>query len=669
MKSKNDRIRQALNMYCYLIVAMVSFVLLTASFSLALEGNSKEITDKAIVPDDRYIVRFRNYVEDHPAVARALARRHRFATGHIYRRVLKGFSARFPAKIKQILERRPDIAYIERDRKFYTTAQTIPTGIDRMDAELRFTGTDADVDIAIIDTGIDLDHPDLKVAGSTNCARFGGCLDGGGNDGHGHGTHVAGTAAAMHNNLGVVGVAPGARLWAVRVLNNNGSGWTSWIIAGIDWVTEHADTIEVANMSLGGQGFSNAMREAIQESVAQGVVYIVSAGNDSRDIYGSDGRFGTSDDFVPAAYPEVATISAFADSDGSSGGTGPDTSRGPDDSFASFSNFSGSVTAGNPVTSPGAAIDLMCPGVDIFSTYRNGQYATFSGTSMASPHAAGLAALWIAQNGRASDAAGVYTIRQALIDAGVDQGTAGGLALANDPDPNPERLGFAGSVEPIIDLSVVAVEAPESVVVGDIADITVTVRNVGTEDVTDSIEVNLVYDDVISFETQTIDGLAVGQSAELIFEWDTEGVQEGFYTLTATVAFDDENASNNDMAVEMEVRLQGLPDTIHIGDLDGSSRYVFWTIWAARVTMAIHDTDHNPVPAATVYGVFSDGPSVFQCTTNSNGQCSVVGYQWFLNALTFTVTDVYHVDLDYEPADNHDPEGDSNGTSITVFRP
>ncbi|UCD80046.1 MAG: S8 family serine peptidase [Desulfobacterales bacterium] len=668
MKLKKDRISQTSCRFCCWIAIVISIGLLTASLSIAQRDKPRQITEQVVAPD-RYIVRLRDYVQDPPAAAHDLARRHRFAVGHVYRRVLRGFSARMPQAVARILERHPDVAYIEPDRKYYAIAQTLPTGVDRMDAGPEFTSSDVDADIAIIDTGIDLTHPDLNVAGSTNCALFGGCLDGGGNDGHGHGTHVAGIAAAMNNDFGVVGVAPGARLWAVRVLDNNGSGWTSWIIAGIDWVTEHAGTIEVANMSLGGQGFSSAMREAIRESVAQGVVYIVAAGNNSQDVYGSDGRFGTSDDFVPAAYPEVAAISALADSDGNAGGMGPATSYGPDDSFATFSNFSRSVTAGNPVSSPGAAIDLLCPGVNIFSTYRNGQYATFSGTSMASPHAAGLAALYIAQNGRPADANGVYAVRQALIDAGIDQDVAEGLAVSSDPDKNPERLGYAGSAEPITDLSLAAIEAPDTVMVGETVNITVTVKNVGIYDVVSTFEVSLAIEDVVTFIPQPINGLPAGQSVDLTFEWNTAGVQAGLYTLTAAVEFTDDKASNNDMAVEVEVREQGLPNTVHIGDLDGSSRNLFWSIWAATVTITVHDTDHNPVPAATVYGVFSDGSSVFQCTTGTNGHCSVQGYQWFLNALTFTTTDVYHVDLDYEPADNHDPDGDSNGTSITVFRP
>src|SRR5207248_2384202 len=252
------------------------------------------------------------------------------------------------------------------------------------------------VDIAILDTGI-APHLDLNIY--TNVSFISGQTI----DGNGHGTHVAGIAAALDNGDGVVGVAPGARLWGVKVMDDAGDGTSTSVIQGIDFVTQHAGQIEVANLSFVGIGSSAALRQAISNSVAQGVVFVVSAGNDGRDVYGPDGVFGTLDDAIPAAYPEVMTVSALSDLDGVASA---------DDALAFFSNYSRSVVAGNPVTSPGAAIDLAAPGVNISSTYLNGGYATMSGTSMAAPHVAGAAALYIAAHGRATTAAGVTAIRQ-----------------------------------------------------------------------------------------------------------------------------------------------------------------------------------------------------------------------------------------------------------------
>src|SRR2546425_10168202 len=141
-------------------------------------------------------------------------------------------------------------------------------------------------------------------------------------------------------------------------MDNTGSGTTATVIQGIDFVTQNAGQIEVANLSFGGIGYSAALRLAISNSVAKGVVFVVAAGNDSRDVYGPDGLQNTADDSIPAAYPEVMTVSALYDLDGV---------PSSEDALASFSNYSRNVVAGNPVTSPGAAIDLAAPGVNIVS--------------------------------------------------------------------------------------------------------------------------------------------------------------------------------------------------------------------------------------------------------------------------------------------------------------
>jgi len=244
------------------------------------------------------------------------------------------------------------------------------------------------------------------------------------------------------------------------VLDEYGGGTIGSVICGVDFVTANAGDIDVANMSLGGTGRSDNLRSAISGSVDEGVVYVVAAGNDKKDIYGSDGTFETSDDAIPAAYPEVATVSAMGDSDGEPGGYGLDipTGWGPvrDDAIAvAFTNYSAYVVGSNPVNSSGKAIDLAAPGAGVFSTYKDGGTDTKSGTSMAAPHAAGAAALYVAENGRdvnndgTIDGADVAAVRQALIDNGQPQ-TGWQTGNTEDPDGYRERLVQVGpSVLPL----------------------------------------------------------------------------------------------------------------------------------------------------------------------------------------------------------------------------
>jgi subtilisin len=289
----------------------------------------------------------------------------------------------------------PLVDFVARDRVAEASGQATPPGIRRIDADVSSTragnGTDAvDADVAILDSGI-YEHKDLNVAGGADCS---GRDTGTWSDGDGHGTHVAGTAAARDNGTGVVGVAPGARLRAVKVLNNQGSGSFGDIICGIDWVTARADTIEVANMSLGatvegaddsGCGWTlnsaaAAMNRAICRSVDAGVFYAVAAGNSSIN-FAND---------VPASFDQVLTVTAMADFDGKPGGDTITVCEGEtDDRFASFSNWTTTGSPDEPHT-------IAAPGVCIRSTWNNGRYKSISGTSMASPHVAGTAALCIA---------------------------------------------------------------------------------------------------------------------------------------------------------------------------------------------------------------------------------------------------------------------------------
>jgi subtilisin len=323
---------------------------------------------------------------DVDGVAAEHGRAYGASVSNLYHAALKGYAATIPEARLADVQRDPRVAFVSEDRAVEAVAQTLPTGIDRIDAEQStgFSPTAWGISVAVIDTGSG-PHSDLNIVGGKNC-QTGKSY----NDGNGHGTHVAGTIGAINNTAGVVGVAPGIPIYSVRVLNNQGSGSWSSVICGIDWVTQNAAGlhIKVANMSLGGGGSDDgncgntnkdAMHKAICGSVTAGVTYVVAAGNSNVD-------FAT---FVPAAYDEVLAVTAVADFNGLPGGTAAPTCRSDvDDTPADFSNFTavGSSDEGHTIAAPG---------VCIYSTWKGGGYNTISGTSMASPHVAGTAALCI----------------------------------------------------------------------------------------------------------------------------------------------------------------------------------------------------------------------------------------------------------------------------------
>ena len=248
-----------------------------------------------------------------------------------------------------------------------------PTGIRRIVAAKGNLVRQKAVDnVAVIDSGANLSHPDLNVVSGKDCVDLGTPAE----DGNGHGTHVSGTIGAKNNGAGVTGVAPGTRIYAVRVLNNAGSGSFAQIICGIDWVTANAATknIEVANMSLGGAlggaqsacpGTSDAMHLAICNATDANtnVTFVVAAGNSAWDF-----DFVPNPD-VPAAYKEVLTVTAMSDSDGKPGALGaPPSCRSDafDDREAPFSNFAH--------TAAGRAHTIDAPGTCIQSTWLAGGY-------------------------------------------------------------------------------------------------------------------------------------------------------------------------------------------------------------------------------------------------------------------------------------------------------
>ena len=383
------------------------------------------------------IVVFSDAVGDPGSLAAELGRAHGFSPRHVYTSALRGFAATLPNAALAALERNPNVLAVELETVQQVATDTLPTGIDRIDEDMLLPGlqtsdgVDVNADVAIIDTGI-YRHAELEVAGGYNATsrNRNDWLDG-----NGHGTHVAGTVAAADDGSGVVGVAPGARVWAVRVCKTGRTCLTGDMVAGIDWIAQRkaeandgaADgdagvDFVVANMSHTSSDEAvpcptqNAVHRAVCGLVATGVVFAQAAANDNR---------------VKNAYPEVLSVSALADFNGKPGGGAAATCRNDiDDTRADFSNY-------------GPTTDIAAPGVCIRSTWNDGGYAVLSGTSMASPHVAGAVALYLYRNQLppARTATDVDQIESAIIGAALAQSHACGYY--ND------KAGV-GSAEPLL---------------------------------------------------------------------------------------------------------------------------------------------------------------------------------------------------------------------------
>ena len=380
----------------------------------------------------RFIVIFKEgVIRDMPEQAiEAFARRPGVATRHVFTHAAKGFAADLSDEALETLKRDPRVAYIEQDQVVWidqkrkpgggssggsTSSQIIPWGITRIGLGTPVAGS-VNVDVAIIDTGIQTNHPDLNVVGGAN---FTGGSTTAYADANGHGTHVAGTVAAKNNTVGVVGVAPGARLWAVKVLGSNGSGTVSAVIAGVDWVTANASTIEVANMSLSTSN-STTLKAALDRAVAAGVTITVSAGNASTDTrnYSPANSLNTG----------VITVSSM-----NSAGVMATTSN----SGLNYADDSGLENG----------VDVIAPGEAVISTYINSGYASLSGTSMAAPHVAGAAALCKVQNPEYSPADVKQAIMMSPPTGFWNVGAAGIFGLAPWRATSGDRDGF---YEPLI---------------------------------------------------------------------------------------------------------------------------------------------------------------------------------------------------------------------------
>ena len=580
-----------------------------------------------------------------------------------YGTALYGFAGSVPAGRIEALRRDPRVAFVEPDGIHSIDVQVLPTGIDRIEVERTPAGgidgsggVQVPLDVAIFDTGIDPGHPDLNVAGGMNFTSRKAAAWA---DDNGHGTHVAGTVGALDNGIGVVGVAPGVRLWAVKVCRSNGQCYESERIAGMDWVAERKASgvidFVAANSSIGFTGDSQscvddptpgALHLAACHLVDEGVVLSMSAGNSA---------------VLREAWPETIVVSALADFDGRAGHNGLPTCRSDqDDTLADFSNY-------------GPTVDLAAPGVCILSTWPGGGTSTISGTSMASPHVAGATALFVHANGLApsSDGAGVASIKAALVAAALPQSHACGYVnehvTAGSDEPllfvNGAAFGGDGSCDldqgPPPDFPpavTITVPADRSVVSGAVT----IVADASDDDAVAEVEFR-IDGESLGTDTSGLDGWSI--------DWNTATATNDWHMVTAHAT--DTGGQTRYDAIDVFVDNSANAQGVHIGDLDGFP-VKLGSKWWAQVEITIHEIVvvegievHRPLPGVIVTGTWSQPDGTAEsCQTQANlgGRCAV-GSKSVKNAtssMTFMITAISHPE--YDAGRDHDPDGDSDIT-------
>jgi len=478
--------------------------------------------------------------------------------------LIPAIAASVPEVAINALQKNPNVKYVEPDGIVQALDELDDSwGVKRIGAGVVHNSGNkgTGINVAIIDTGIDYGHEDLNVVGGKSFVLYTTDYK----DDNGHGTHVAGIVAALDNGIGVVGVAPAANLYALKALDSNGSGYVSDVAYAIQWAT--VNKIQVINMSLGG-GASITLEAACWLAYYYDRLLLVASAGNSGNPPGKGDNIS-----YPAGYDSVIAVAATDQSD----------------KRARWS-------------STGPAVELAAPGVSIYSTYIGG-YATLSGTSMASPHVAGTAALvWAANPGWLNDAVrGELEITaDDLGDSGRDWLYGYGLVDADEaagvPPPLTNELPTVSIVSPA-DVSTFESEAVISFI-GTASD---------TED--GDLTASLVW-------TSSIDS-QIGTGGSF-----STTLSDGNHTITAEVTDSGDETGSDSIGITVSTPIT---DNMHVSNIDmGEFKIVFAGInkfYTAEATVTIVDASDIPVEGATVSGTWSEATTdVDSGVTDTNGQ-------------------------------------------------
>ena len=512
-----------------------------------------------------------------------------------------------PTTAYDALQNNPNVRYIEEDKYVQLiNAQTLPWGVERIGAPQAWpSSTGTGVTIAIVDTGIDYTHLDL----ADNCLPGKSFVDYTSDwmDDNNHGTHCAGIAAAINNNIGVVGVAHTAKVLPVKALNANGGAQLSWIAQGINWAADNG--AQVISLSIGYNQHVQSWNDACDYAYyTKGCVVVAAAGN--------GGNPGGNNDCVeyPARYDSVIAVAATTQND---------------------------VRASWSATGP--AVELSAPGANIYSTIRNSNYDYMSGTSMACPHVSGVAALVIA-----SGLTNNVEVRNRMASTAEDLGTAGRDIRYGYGLVDAEQAVLTAPPPETHDVAITSINVPDSILVGTTVTIDVTVANKGTFTETTTVTVtDTSYSEQIGSQGVT---LAAGASTVVTFTWDTTGKALGSHVLeaAASVVPGEESTADNIKTTTVNIYEQTPAEDMWVQGISwskkvaGPNRFLYHTV-SIR-------SDSGPVSGATVSSTLtheSGSSYTFSGTTDSNGVVTFTLKGASLGTYTAFVTSVTHSTYNY----------------------